>query len=155
MTERTPHLFKTLVFLFALSVALTLYTTAPQLARAQSDRVEVFDVKRGRVVHEFIHTPEIRTETELWVASITGVVPSLNPLPEEGIILGIPMSPPLPVYNQWVQLDSISMLFLFVNRLTTDQPVLLLINNQNQALFVHIKFDIQPFIDKYNLRKWL
>lgn len=121
---------------------------------AQPAQVEVFDVKLGRTVKQFPNTPEIRQEAERWIGSIAGVVTSVNPEPKEGIIVGIPLTPPLQVNNSWVQ-DTAIVLFVFINRATVDRPVLLLLNDDNQPLLFQARVDLTPFLEKYDLTRLL
>jgi hypothetical protein len=138
----------TAVLAFAIAADSSAYVSA------QPAQVEVFDVKLGRTVKQFTNTPEIRQEAERLIGSITGVVTNVNPEPKEGIIVGIPLIPPLQVKNSWVQ-DTAVILFVFINRATVDRPVLLLINDDNQPLLFQARVDLTPFLEKYDLRQLL
>lgn len=140
-----------------LAIALLLIAAGlgnPKPTSAQPNQVEVFDVKAGKVVRQFPMAPDIRSNAERWIGSISGIVASVNPEPKEGIIIGIPLTPSLQVSNNWVR-DRAKVLFVFINRMNIRQPTLLLINEEDQPLLYQATVDMSPFLEQYRLTELL
>jgi hypothetical protein len=74
---------------------------APLSSLAKQKPVEIFDIEEGKVVQESPTTSDILKETEKMMKSISGVYKNLDPLPKKGVMVKIPLDPPISVKNEW------------------------------------------------------
>lgn len=106
---------------------------APLASLAEQKPVEIFDIEEGRVVQERPTTNDIQKETEKMLKSISGVYKNLNPLPKKGVMVKVPLDPPIPVKNEWFNdlVDEAVFIFSFEEK----DPYLLIWDDENLPHF--------------------
>jgi hypothetical protein len=84
-----------------LTICIVFLLLAPLTSLAEQTHVEIFDIEEGKVVEESPSTTEIQKETEKMILSISGVYKNLDPLPKKGVMVKIPLDPPITLKNEW------------------------------------------------------
>ena len=94
-----------------------------------NDEIQIFDVGKGNVVKKMKSTPTLQAEAEKVINSITGLYVKVQPLPEKGYIVRIPMSPPMTVQSRYINaiVDKIYVIFTKNN-----PPIVLILDSRNK-----------------------
>ncbi|MFJ7729305.1 hypothetical protein ACIQXV_24685 [Neobacillus sp. NPDC097160] len=88
-----------------------LYTTN---AMAQTNhQIQIIDIKKGKVIKNVQKSPDLQQEVEKFLEGITGVYVKLNPYPNNGFVIKIPLEPNVTVKNQWFNdlVDEVMIIF--------------------------------------------
>lgn len=111
---------------------------------------EVFDVKKESVTRTFELTDEIHAEVKRWLASITGPAPLVRADPDNGIVLHIPLRPPIQVERPDFH-ASANEVFVFVPK--DQKPYLLIFSEQNEPRIFAFDSPVEPFLRKHKFLK--
>ena len=105
--------------------------TAP--ASESSDEVQIFDIGKGKVVKRMKATPMIQEQARKIIGSITGMYAKIQPFPDKGYIVKIPVNPALKVQSQYINasVDRIYVIF------TDKEPPIVLILDSSDKPFVY------------------
>ncbi|WP_018131424.1 hypothetical protein [Effusibacillus pohliae] len=118
---------------FLLSAAFLIALFGQQTAQAaEMHDLELFDVTKGKVVQHMLNTEEIQQEARLWLQSVTGLAPEAKLEFRDGLILKVPLTPP-------VHAGNVTISRLFVIFRPAKDPLLLLLTEDNRPLL--IRFD--------------
>jgi len=112
-------------------------------------KVDLFDVKLGKVTLEIENSYEIQSEVEIWLQSIIGIADRTNILEfQSGYCLRIPTLP-MQLKNEWID-TVIQDVFLMLD--PTYDPMLLIFDVKwpNRGL-VHFSHDVRPFLKKLGI----
>ncbi|WP_157077266.1 hypothetical protein [Robertmurraya korlensis] len=106
---------------------------APLTSLAEQKPVEIFDIEEGKVVQESPTTSDIQKETEKMMKSISGVYKNLDPLPKKGVMVKIPLDPPISVKNEWFNdlVDEAVLIFSYEE----EDPYILIWDDENLPHF--------------------
>ncbi|TFB24043.1 hypothetical protein E3U55_04315 [Filobacillus milosensis] len=89
-----------------LSIVLLTILLLPSYISAEIDdnfSVEIFDIEAEKVIKIIHKTTEMQTEIEKYVDHITGIYKGLNPVPQSGYMVKIPLNPKIKIDNEWLQ----------------------------------------------------
>ncbi|KAB2336038.1 hypothetical protein F7731_11000 [Cytobacillus depressus] len=128
-----------------LIVAFLVYSPSIQ---AQNQKVEVFNIEMGKVVKDTPSTSAIQKEAKIYLKSINGIYKKLNPLPPKGIIVRIPLIPPLKVQNQWIHTLADEMNIIFP---AGGNPYVMIYDDENNTYF----FTIESHLKTNRMSKYL
>lgn len=116
-----------------LLICIVFLLMAPLTGLAEQTHVEIFDIEEGKVVKETPSTSEIQKETEKIIQSISGVYKNLDPLPQKGVMVKIPLDPPITLKNEWFH-DLVSEAVLIFSNEEED-PYILIWDDENLPHF--------------------
>ena len=90
-----------------------LYTT--NVMAQTNHQIKIIDIKKGKVIKNVQKTPDLQQEVEKFLEGISGVYVKLNPYPNNGFVIKIPLEPNVTVKNQWFNdlVDEVMIIFLF------------------------------------------
>lgn len=120
-----------------LVLGFVFFLLAPLASFAEQKPVEIFDIEEGKVVQESSATSDIQKETEKIIKSISGVYKNLDPLPKKGLMVKIPLDPPITVKNEWFN-DFVNEAVLIFSYEEED-PYILIWDDENHPHFYTIK----------------
>jgi len=105
--------------------------TAP--ASESSDEVQIFDISKGKVTKRMKTTPAMQEQARKIISSITGMYAKVQPFPDKGYIVRIPVNPALKVKNEYINavIDRIYVIF------TEKEPPIVLILDSSEKPFVY------------------
>ncbi|CAH2717616.1 hypothetical protein BACCIP111895_04832 [Neobacillus rhizosphaerae] len=124
-----------------------LYTTH---AMAQTNhQIQIIDIKKGKVIKNVQKNPDLQQEVEKFLEGITGVYVKLNPYPNNGFVIKIPLEPNVTVENQWFNdlLDEVMIIFP-----VQENPYLLVFDNENQPYFFKFQGNTSKFLGLLNFK---
>lgn len=97
------------------------------------NEIQIFDIRKGRVVKKLKTSPPIQEQAEQIIGSITGLYAKVQPFPDKGYIVRVPVNPALKVRNQYINatIDRIYIIF------TEKEPPFVLILDSSEKPFVY------------------
>lgn len=130
-----------------LTIAFLLLIT--QNVSAQTKKIEVFEIAKGKVIKEVPINREIQMEIEHYLKEISGVYQKVKPIPSAGIMIKIPLDPVVRVENQWLTqfIDEVIII------LPADGNPVLMIPDEKRVLFFTFKGKIEPLLKMLNVQK--
>lgn len=102
-------------------------------AKADNDHmVEVFDIKRSQVIISVHINQAVQNDVEIFLEGIDGIVKQINPIPNEGIIIKVPLEPNIMIENEWIHglVDQVMIIYPENN-----YPYLLVFDEENSPHF--------------------
>lgn len=109
--------------------------------------IEIFSVDNGSVISNIQSNSNIQTEAKKHLKNITGVYSKLNPIPDNGYMIKIPLESPLEIKNQWIN----SFVDEVVIILPKDEsPYLLIFDNKDTPLFFTFKGNVNKLLKSLN-----
>ena len=98
-----------------------------------NNEIQIFDISKGKVVKKMNTTPSLQEQALQIISSITGLYTKVQPFPEKGYIVRIPVDPALKVQNQYINatIDKIYVIF------TEKEPPIVLILDSSEKPFVY------------------
>ncbi|TYR81597.1 hypothetical protein FZC66_07110 [Priestia megaterium] len=111
----------------------------PHTAMGQQTKVEVFQIDAGKVVRSENKTDLVQQEAEKSLASITGVFKKVNPLPNTGYLVKVPLDPAVQINHQTLSTLANEAVFVIS---TEQQPVIMLYDNENRVYFFEFNHDL-------------
>lgn len=108
-----------------------LIATSP--AGGDMDEVQIFDIGKGKVVKRMKVTESLQEQARQIIGSITGMYAKVQPFPDKGYIVRIPVDPAVRVQNEYINatIDRIYVIF------TENEPPIVLILDSSEKPFVY------------------
>jgi hypothetical protein len=119
-------------------------------AMAQTNhQIKIIDIKKGKVIKNVQKNPDLQQEVEKFLEGITGVYVKLNPYPNNGFVIKIPLEPNVTVKNQWFNdfVDEVMIIFP-----VQENPYLLVFDNENQPYFFIFQGNTSKFLGLLNFK---
>lgn len=106
---------------------------ATKPAAETSDEIQIFDISKGKVVKKLKTSAAVQEQAIQIINSITGLYAKVQPLPDKGYIVRVPVNPALKVRNQFINatIDKIYIIF------TEKEPPFVLILDSSEKPFVY------------------
>lgn len=91
-------------------------------------QLELFDIQQGKVIQTAPSSSAIQDEARTYLNSIDNIYVKLNPIPEKGVMIKIPLEQSFQVENQWMNslVDEIIVIFS-----KEEKPYLLTFDDEN------------------------
>ncbi|MBD0384105.1 hypothetical protein [Paenibacillus sedimenti] len=137
--------------LFRLLIVIgTIILSTPQPVWA-TEGAEVFDIRKGDIVLTIPNSNLLQNQVKEWLSSASGIAGSFRIEPSDGIAIKIPLTPPCKIRNKWIS-GTVTEVILFIGKLDTYNPTLLVFTKENHLVAVHIKSkDLKTFLKENNL----
>ncbi len=132
--------FCVLLLVMALSFPLT-------VSAQPKGQVQVFNVAKEQVVLTMHNSEELQQQARSWLSCVTGMVPQVSVEPKRGLVIRIPLDPPVAASLPLVR-EKIQDVFLFIESPEAVDPKLLVFTVDNKPALLQLKVDLQPFIQK-------
>lgn len=115
-------------------------------------KIEVFDVKAGKVIKSLEFNQEVQDEVLQNIANISGLFVKVNALPVDGYIVRIQFDAPANINNTWVNSSNIyNVSDAFIIFPEKESPYILLFDEQKRPFFFCFegKYDVlKAYINK-------
>ncbi|WP_261302943.1 hypothetical protein [Paenibacillus andongensis] len=119
---------------------------ASAILQAISPNIEVFDIDLSKVTKITSSSKQIQGEVLVWLKSINGIDGKVKfEPPPHGVMIKIPLSPPLKIENVWVN-EVISEVYLIYSK--NEKARLLLFTRENKVMLVYFEADPTPFVKR-------
>lgn len=112
-------------------------------------QIQIIDIKEGKVIKNVQKKPDLQREVEKFLEGITGAYVKLNPYPNNGFVIKIPLEPNVTVKNQWFNdlVDEVMIIFP-----VQENPYLLVFDNENQPHFFKFQVNTSKFLGLLNFK---
>jgi hypothetical protein len=112
------------------------------MVNAQSNKnIELLDIEKNEIIKTTPTNSNIQLEAEKIINEIDCVVKKLEPIPDKGYMIKIPLEPSYQLENKWVNALIDEVIFIIPE---TEKPFLLTFDDENNPWF----FTFQTKIDK-------
>lgn len=111
---------------------LIIIFTATSVFAKGLESIEIFDINQGKVVKTAESSPAVQKEVKSYLEGITGIYGKINPIPDKGYMIKIPLEPSMRFESQWLNSLVEEVIILFPEG---QSPYLLVFDNENKALF--------------------
>lgn len=109
--------------------------------------IEIFNVDNGSVIINTCSNVSIQNQVKTYLKKITGVYAKLNPVPDDGYMIKIPLEYPLEIKNQWVHSFVDEVVIILPKG---ESPYLLIFDNKDNPLFFTFKGNINKLLESLN-----
>jgi hypothetical protein len=119
---------------------------AGAILHAACPNVEVFDIDLGKVRKTTSSSKQIQEEVLVWLNAINGIDGKVKfEPPPHGVVIKIPLSPPVKIENLWVN-EVVSEVYLIYSK--NEKAKLLLFTRENKVLLVYFDADPSSFVKR-------
>ncbi|WP_143063826.1 hypothetical protein [Piscibacillus halophilus] len=102
---------------------------SPSMVNAEEINVEIFDVETEQVVKTVSKTDDMQHEVERYIESIDDIFKGIDPVPEDGFMIKIPLDPVVKIDNEWLQSEVDTVIII---KPENEKPYLLLFDEENR-----------------------
>lgn len=113
-----------------------------------SNTIEIFDIGNGSIIKKALSDEFVQMESQKCLESITNIYPKYNPIPDNGIIIKIPLNPSVEIKNAWIE-DKVDELNIIYSK--QDKPILMIFEHNKTPVFFEFQFDTIGLLKKLNL----
>lgn len=124
--------------MMCLVTTLMFFISNDVVSGAEEHMVEVFDVNNNEEIISILSNEVIQNDVRVILEGIDGVVQKLNPIPDNGFIVKIPLEPNMMLENEWIN-DLVNEVIIFYSE--KEYPYLLIFNDENNPYFFTFKGD--------------
>ncbi|PAQ14935.1 hypothetical protein CD798_08800 [Bacillaceae bacterium SAOS 7] len=115
-------------------------------ASAQEPRlVEVFNIEQGKVSQTIPSSTSIQKEAASYLANITDIYRKVSPIPKEGTMVKIPLSPEVQVKNRWVN-TKVNEVIVVIGK--EEEPFLIIFDDKNKIHLFTFKGDVKKLLSQ-------
>ena len=108
--------------------------------------IELLDIEKNKII-TIPTNPKIQVEAKKIINEIDNVVIKLDPFPDKGYMLKIPLTPSLRLENQWVNALIGEVIIILPEG---EKPYLLLFDDENKPYFFTFKTEIDSLLKTLN-----
>lgn len=131
----------------------TLQITPEQLdSDPSTPQVQIFDVQQERVITTRPNSSAFRGQVELWILAAQGLSSRSRLEADSGLVIRIPLQPPLSVDRPWLTADIIEV-YLFLS--PQKNPHLLLFSREGKPYVIDMKENPKTFLKEHGLLRYL
>ncbi|WP_368654532.1 hypothetical protein AB4Y30_05735 [Ornithinibacillus sp. 4-3] len=129
-------------FILSMAIVTSFMAQAPE-----EDQAELFDIVQGMVVETLpIHDTTVMN-IEACLETISGIVKQVSPIPKAGYMLKIPLKDDYFIDNEWFQSSINEIIIIYPNE-STEQPYILLFDEEHHAHFLYVNADLHDLFLK-------
>lgn len=127
---------------------LLFFVLAPSIHAEDSSHIEVFHIKKGKVVKEIHVNDEIQKDVEKILAGITDIYRGFEPIPKKGHMVKIPLDPAQQVKNEWFHGLVSEVILIFPEY---ENPHLLVFSDENSPSFFTFHASVDNIVTTLDL----
>ncbi|ULL18693.1 hypothetical protein DVH26_32125 [Paenibacillus sp. H1-7] len=142
-----------LIIIVLLSAVLWLTPLSSDAAEPQPP-VQVFNVQQEQVVATLPNSDSFREQAAAWLKSVKGLSARHNVEAESGIVVHIPLTPPLPVNHSWLSIQATD-IYLFIDPAEKQNPHLLVFSSEGKPYVFDCPSDPESFLKQHGLLEYL
>ncbi|WP_028548876.1 hypothetical protein [Paenibacillus sp. UNC451MF] len=130
--------------------ALICLTSMSSVHAEPQPPVQVFDVQQEQVVATLPNTPDFREQAASWLKAVHSLSLRARVEAESGIVVHIPLQPPLPVQHNWLTMNAAE-LYLFIDSKEKESPHLLVFSSEGKPYVFDCPSDPESFLQQHGL----
>lgn len=123
---------------------LFLLLTGPAHVQASAN-IEIFDIYQGKVIKSLPAKEEIQKEIRKMLLMVTGLYPELEPIPDKGYMVKVPLEPAMKLKNQWLDDQVTEVIVIFPEY---ENPHLMAFDSKANTFFFTFKGSVNDFLAK-------
>lgn len=110
--------------------------------------IEVFDIERNKIINTTSTNTKIQLEAEKIIKEIDGVLKKINPFPDKGYMVKIPLEPSFSLENKWLNalIDEIIIIIP-----EDENPYLLTFDDENNSYFFTFERKIDMLLNTIDI----
>lgn len=116
--------------------------------------VQVFHVQKEQVVATLPNSSAFREQAAAWLQAVKSLSARHNIEAESGIVVHIPLTPPLPVQHSWLTIQATD-LYLFIDPAEKENPHLLVFSSEGKPYVFDCPSDPESFLKQHGLLEYL
>jgi hypothetical protein len=116
--------------------------------------VQVFDVQKERVLTTRPNSSIFRQQVERWIRAAQHLSGRARLEADAGIVVRIPLQPPLPVRHSWLSID-VTEVYLFIDPKEKENPHLLLFSREGKPYVIDISENPDHFLKEHGLLRYV
>lgn len=105
--------------------------------------IEIFSVDKASIVKNTSSNSNIENQVRNYLKNVTGIYAKLNPVPNSGYMIKVPLESPFEIKNQWTNSFVDEVVIIFPK---DESPYLLIFDNKDNPIFFTFKGDIDIFL---------
>ena len=129
--------------------SLVSFMVSKNLQQDKTQSIEIFDTGKEQVIKRVESSPAIQKEVSGYLKGISGLYTRFNPIPRKGIMIKIPVVPPVEVKNKWVNQLVNEVIVLFPAQ---GEPYLMIFQQENKPLFFTFKGNTANLLKELNFQ---
>jgi hypothetical protein len=94
--------------------------------------IELFHIGKNKIVKTIPTNPTIQSEAEKILKTADSVVKKLNPIPDQGYMIRIPLEPPVQLENKWINALIDEVILIIPEE---EKPHILIFDDENNMYF--------------------
>jgi len=106
--------------------------------------IELLDIEKNKIIKTAQTNPKIQLEAGKIIKEIDNVVKKLNPIPDKGYMVKIPLGPSLPLENKWVNALVDEVIIIIPE---DEKPYLLIFDDENKPYFFTFETKIDTLLN--------
>ncbi|MBS4208662.1 hypothetical protein [Bacillus sp. FJAT-50079] len=115
------------------------------VATAQSNQVEIFNINNGKIEKNVPLNEDIQQEAGNLINGITDVYRRMEPIPNKGMMIKVPLQPAVLVENSLFH-DLVDEVIIIIP--PKEDPYLMMFDNENKPHFFTFKGKVDPILLK-------
>lgn len=131
---------RTWIFLF-------IFILATNQTYAAENKIEIFHIDKEKVIKEINHDDEIQVEVEKFLDGISDLYKKLNPVPDSGYMVKVPLHPAYSLKNNWFNGIVSEVIVIFPKY---ENPFLLVFDEKRRPFFFTFHESVDSFLSKLN-----
>lgn len=124
-------------------IFLFLFATAANVQAAA--QIEIFDIYKGKVIKAMPAKEGIQEEIYKLLSTVTGLYPELEPIPDKGYMVKVPLEPPINLKNQWLDDKVAEVIVIFPEY---ENPHLMAFDSKSNTFFFTFNGSVDDFLTK-------
>ncbi|MFC5466011.1 hypothetical protein [Lederbergia graminis] len=119
------------------------------MVKAQNQNlVLVLDIETNKIIKTTPPNPNVQLETVKIMKAIDGIVKKINPIPNKGLMVKIPLEPSFHLENKWVNALIDEVIIIIPE---DELPYLLLFDDENNSYFFTFETKIDMLINNIDI----
>ncbi|MFD2637301.1 hypothetical protein [Piscibacillus salipiscarius] len=115
-------------FIQTLFLSISLFVS-PVTATNEELQVEIFDIETEKVVKTITKSDSIQEESEKIISNIYDIFKGINPIPDRGFMIKIPLEPKVTIDNEWLTAEVDTVIII---QPLDEKPYLLTFDEENR-----------------------
>lgn len=106
-----------------------------QILAQKNNQIEIFDIEKGTILKAVPSNDLFQLEAANILKDIKDIYKKINPIPQKGMMVKIPVNPMIPIQNQWMNslIDEVIIFFP-----EGDEPYIMTYDDENNFYFFSI-----------------
>ncbi|MEC2078658.1 hypothetical protein [Metabacillus fastidiosus] len=125
---------------------LVLVLSLPISVSSETSVIKIMDIEKNQIIAEKKSSPKIEEKVKDTIASIKNIAVEVNPIPDKGYLIRIPLMKPLKIKNKWYD-DITNEVIIIYSKEENFPHKIILFTDDNKPVFFDVNTDLTPLIN--------